>query len=477
MTYCRELSRGRLTGGYDPKFRKYYRFGSPNNRSVSITPAIAVNELEYVNAGYRGININGGGPRPSYLNRLNHAVLFHPDYIQNYVGGAKPFTAMNRDECRGCVQAVWDSRNGYGVITSGAAEARYAGDPWCQDAIAAPQQYKWIEEKWAELAAANPGTINAGCYDGIAIVDPGQHSEATLRAATASPEGAHAFMLQYETATCPYFRNELWRVKPICLINQYHRGSSDGHTRYAQCRLTILIVQLARIHCGLDPEDVMIFCFFNKAEFTYFTTRFERPLNPGSLFSYDFTQYSRNMMLAFALNIRKLKHFFAWEDTSYGREGTDVVPTKYVREDGFTLINAEGSNKPQAAPQVSPFKENVLYPCLHSPKAGEDMAGLAGLWYQLLWQHVPKKPQNARYRVSGTADFCNLDYFYDYERWKAGDCWVEVAEDGNNYVIIIEDFVHNKVAKRTIDVMLPSGTIITGVTYKTGGVRAYRGQK
>jgi hypothetical protein len=475
MGYLKELSWGKLTGGHNPKFRHYHKFVAPNRRTVSITPVIAVRETEYVDAGYHGININAGGGRPSYLNRLNHAVLFHPDYIQNYVGGSKPFTAMSREECRGCVQAVWDSRNGYGVITSGAAEARYANDPWTQDAVAAPQQYYWIEEKWAELAAANPGTIHAGCYDGIAIINPHQFSKAELKEALSSPEKAHAFMLQYETATCPYFRNELWRVKPICLINQYQRGSTNSHDRLAECRLTIAIVALARMHVGLDPEGIMIFCFLNKAEFTRYTTRFKRPLvGGGDLISYDFTLYGSNFGLALAMMIRKVLHFFGWEDTNYSRETTDVVPQTYVREDGFTLITTEGSNAPKAAPQVSPFTEGVTYPCLHSPKGMEDMAGLAGLWYQKLWAHVPKKMQNATYRVPGGA-FVSLDSGYDVDRWEKGEPSVEVAQEGANYTLIIEDFINNKVAKRTIEVQLPSGDVVP-VTYKTGGVRGYRGQ-
>jgi hypothetical protein len=476
MVYCKELSRGRLKGGYDPEFRKRYKFQVPNQRSVTITPAIAAKETEYVDAGYK-VQINGGAQRPAYLDRLNHAVLFHPDYIQNWTGGSRPLTTYSRDDCRGLVQALWDSRNGYGVITSGAQEARYDGDPWAQLHTVAPNQYIWIEEKWAELAAANPGTINAGCYDGVIIIDPGQFSESVIRQACSSPAAAHAFMLQYESEYYPYFRKEMWRYKPICLINQYQRGSTNSHTRNAQCRLTILIVQLARIHCGLNPEDMMIFCFLNKAEFTKYTTRYVRNLaGGGKLISYDFTQYSRNFMLALALNIRKVKHSFFWEDTSYGREGTDVVPATYVREDGFTIITTEGSNAPKAAPQVSPWNVNTTYPCLHSPKGGEDMAGLAGLWYQKMWAHVQQKPQNAAYRVPG-GEFCTVDSGYDYDRWKANDCWVEVAEDDTNYVIVIEDFVHNKVAKRTIDVKLPSGAIISGLTYKTGGVRVYRGQK
>jgi hypothetical protein len=474
MAYLKPLSLGRTKGGYNPEFRKRYKFKAPNNRSVTITPAIAVQETEYVNAGFN-VQINGGAQRPAYLNRLNHAVLFHPDYIQNWSGGSKPLTAYTRQECRDLVQALWDSRNGYGVITSGAQEARYANDPWAQDHKIAPQQYIWIEEKWAEIAAANPGTINAGCYDGVAIIDPSQHSEAVLRQASSSPAAAHAFMLQYESEYYPYFRKEMWRYKPICLINQYQRGSTNSHTRNAQCRLTILIVQLARIHVGLDPEEMMIFCFLNKAEFTQYTTRFVRPLVGGGwLISYDFTQYSRQVMLAFALNIRKVRHFFGWEDTSYGQETTAVVPADFIRDDGFVIIHTEGSSAPKAAPQVSPFNPNATYACLHSPKAGEDMAGMAGLWYQKLWAHVQKKPQNAAYRVPGGA-FCSLDSGYDYDRWLANDCWVEVAQEGNNYTLIIEDFVHNRVAKRTIEVLLPSGNIIP-VTYKTGGVRAYRGQ-
>jgi hypothetical protein len=104
----------------------------------------------------------------------------------------------------------------------------------------------------------------------------------------------------------------------------------------------------------------------------------------------------------------------------------------------------------------------------------EDMAGLAGLWYQKLWAHVPKKMQNATYRVPGGA-FVSLDSGYDVDRWEKGECSVEVAQEGANYTLVIEDFINNKVAKRTIEVQLPSGDIVP-VTYKTGSVRAYRGQ-
>jgi hypothetical protein len=475
MAYLKPLSRGRLPGGYDPIFTDRYKFQAPNNRTITITPAIARPETDYVAAGFRGVQINGGRDRPASLNRLNHAVLFHPDYLQNFVGGSKPLSAFTREECRGAVQAHWDVRNGYGVISSGAQEGRYGNDPWAQNADTCPNQYRWIEEKWAELAAANPGTVNGGPYDGIAIIDPGAYSEAELALAQSSPYEAHQFMLRHENEYCPYFRGELWRFKPTCVLNQYQRGSTNSWGRVAQTRLTIRIVQLARAFCGLDPEDIMLYVFLNKAEFTKYTTRHQRPLSPGTLISYDFTNYSVDFMLFLCFMVRKVRHLFCWEDTQQAQKGVAVVPETYVREDGFTLITTEGSSAPKAAPQVSPYNPNITYPCLHSPKAGEDMAGLAGLWYQKMWAHVQAIPVNARFRQPG-GFFIEVTATYDYDRWKNKEPYVELAEDGNNYVIIVEDFFNNKKAKNTIEVPLSTGEIIS-VTYWTGTVNVFRGQK
>jgi hypothetical protein len=464
--------------GYNETFFDLYTVNLPNRRKMSYTPRITRRETELVSKGVWAVQINGGRQRPADLHRRHHAVLLHPDFIQNYVGGSKPLVAFSREECRGCVSAWFFSRTGLGgagvgFITSGAQEGRYENDPWAQLYTVCPQQYVWIEEMFAELCAAND-CIYIGPYDGVAELKPqgvdGKYSAADIRQAMTSPSAAHAFMVAHENNSYPYFKERLWRFKP-CVMNQYFRGSDNAHDRAGELLITFIIVSLALQHVGVDKEYGCPFFFLGKTEFAgKYTPRYIRLLDGGGiLISFDFPTYSQDFQLFISSeSFRQFMLPFNWEDTGAFGASTAVAPADVRREsDNFLLVHTENFTGQKAPVQVSPFDPGITYPCLHSPASALDMYGLAAKWYEKEWAHIPSdmvplaftKPDGSYLEVSAA-------FVHDCFSLKLP--YVKGAESGNNYKISITDYVNVLSSTNTINCKFPSGRIVP-VTYVTGG--------
>lgn len=469
-------SRGKMKRGYNEEFFDLYTVSLPNGRKMSYTPRITRKETELVSKGVWAVQINGGRQRPADLHRRHHAVLLHPDFIQNYVGGSKPLSQFSREECRGCVSSWFFSRTGLGgagvgFITSGAQEGRYENDPWAQLYTVCPQQYIWIEEMFAELCAAND-CLYIGPYDGVLEIKwngvDGKYTAAEVRQATTSPAAAHAFMVKNESAYYPYFKERLWRYKP-CVMNQYFRGSDNAHDRGGELMMTFIIVSLALQHVGVDKSYGCPFFFLTKTEFGGYTCRFVRLIDGGGmLISYDFPTYSHEFQLHICIeSFRRFKLPFNWEDTGAFGKSTAVAPTDVTRDDGFPLIRTQGFAGQKAPIQVSPFDPSVTYPCLHSPASGADMYGLAAKWYEKEWAHVAKdmvplafiKPDGSYLEPSAT---------FEHDCLSLRLPCVHGAEEGNNYKISIVDYVNVLASTNTISCKFPSGRVVP-VTYVTGG--------
>jgi hypothetical protein len=463
--------------GFNEEFFDNYTVKLPNRRRMGYTPRNIRKESDLVRMGVDFIQINGGRQRPADLHRRNHAVLLHPDFIQNYVGGSKPLAAMSREECRGVVSSWFFSRvglggAGVGFITSGAQEGRYANDPWAQDYTKCPQQYVWIEEMFAEVCAAND-CIYIGPYDGVIEIRPGgvdgKYTAADVRQAMTSPAAAHAFMVKNESAYYPFFKERLHRYKPV-VMNQYFRGSDNAHERGGELIITFIIVALALQHVGVDPASGCPFFFLGKTEFAGYTTRFVRLLEMGGiLISYDFPTYSQDFQLHICIDsFRSFLYPFNWEDTAGFGKSTNIVPNDVRREgDNFLLIHTEGYNGQKAPIQVSPFDPNVVYPCLHSPASALDMYGLAAKWYEKEWAHVPSDLVPLAF-TKPDGNYLDVSATFMHDCFSLNLPYVKGAESGNNYVISITDYVNVLASTNTINCRFPSGRVVP-VTYVTGG--------
>jgi hypothetical protein len=458
--------------GYNEEFFDLYSLNLPNGRTFNHTPRIGRPEVDFVAKGVNSVQINGGVLRPANLPRKNHAVLLHPDVLQNGVNGAIPLNQMDRNVTRSAIQSYWDSRGGVGFITSGMQEGRYENDPWAQLYTRAPDQYVWVEEKFSELTKATPDCIYIGPYDGIGEVVPtgldGAYSPNDIRNALSSPAAAHAFWMAHESADYPYFKRQLWRYKP-CVMNQYFRGSDNLHERKARLELTLRLVALALQHVGVDPAYGCVFFFLGKTEFAgKYTPRYVRPLEGGgSLISYDFPTYSQDFQLDLSHAAFKFRYPFNWEDTgSFGRS-TTIVPQDVVRDDGFLLIHAENSSATRAPLRVSPFNSGLAYPCLHSPASAIDMFGLAAKWYEKEWAQVPAEIQPVAFAPSGSG-YLEPGSGYFLDCYQQNRPYVEGAESGNNFKIKIADYVNIYQSKASGIVKFPSGRLVS-INYTTGG--------
>ncbi len=424
-------------------FKQYW----PSNKTITFTPRLNKPHSYWLNGGVTNVAVNVGTRFTNFETSgmfINNA-SFIAEYANGQLGG-KHLSNFSQAECNNAVDSFLNPLGGgVKILTSGAAECTSSAINQCQLYAVAPQQYDWIDKRFAEKCAEKGGAYY-GNYDGFIqlIAQTGDYTNVdVLRPSFNNNTTAYNYLKSQNTDN-GFMSRDMHQFRHG-IVQTYWLGWG-GYVMLSKFMIQMVLGKKALIGSGSTDKRLMNFMWPAKNQF-YDQVHYWKHIVPSTGGNYhnnwvgDYAPVNNYLLTLFSFTLG-LDDVYCWEDAITYGDNPNIIGQDVIGSDGHIYSRYEGPGNPQRAAINYDYHPEVQAAYPSTDETSWDYIALACEHYGKLQTWAGQNFQFVKHRkiTNGTPGaWCSEGNEYLLDRHVDKKPWAQVNSQGDRRGLIFYD--------------------------------------